>query len=276
MKTLRRFFNALQLTPQNSGRALVRLPTYVATYFKFKKLLGVSQQWPLYANYPCLLDRTNDGGVASGHYFHQDLLVAQRIFERSPKVHFDVGSRIDGFVAHVATFRSVVYFDIRRVTGKARNMVFRLGNLLEAESLPARSCDSLSCLHVIEHVGLGRYGDPLLPDGWRLALRSLAQMLQPGGKLYLSVPIGKQQIKFNAHRIFAPRTVVDAARVLGLILEHFSWVDDRGALHDPTFGSIEIPAAVDDLDEGCGIFEFQRVGEGAVVSLVELNSSQMP
>jgi len=55
-----------------------------------------------------LTDRFDPGGDASGHYFHQDLIVARRIFERDPRKHVDVGSRIDGFVAHLAVFRSCV------------------------------------------------------------------------------------------------------------------------------------------------------------------------
>jgi Caenorhabditis protein of unknown function, DUF268 len=258
MKTrIRRFLAALQLSPGKTFRALWRLPEFFLAYYRYKNLAGVSEAWPLAANYPFLLDKADSGGTASGHYFHQDLLVAQRIFVRSPRVHFDVGSRIDGFVAHVAAFRTIEYFDIRPVVGGARNLSFRLGNLIEPESLPARSCDSLSCLHVIEHVGLGRYGDPLVPDGWRLAVRSLARMLQHEGLLYLSVPIGRQRIEFNAHRVFSPSTIVQAAAESGLKLEHFAWVDDEGALHDPAVGAVEIPVGMDGFVAGCGIFEFR-------------------
>lgn len=258
---IRRFLEASRLYPNATMKALGRWPAYLRAYRKYLKLAGSTDQWPLKASFPCLLDATDAAGTASGHYFHQDLLVAQRIFARAPGVHYDVGSRIDGFVAHVAAFRTIVYFDVRPIASNARNMSFRPGNLLVPDSLPARSCDSLSCLHVIEHIGLGRYGDPLVPDGWRLAMRSLAQMLQPNGRLYLSVPIGRQRIEFNAHRIFAPSTIVSAARDLGLGLDHFAWVDDSGALHDPPLGSAEVALAALDVGAGCGIFEFIRTDE---------------
>jgi hypothetical protein len=32
-------------------------------------------------------------------------------------------------------------------------------------STPDGYCDSLSCLHALEHFGLGRYGDPIDPRG---------------------------------------------------------------------------------------------------------------
>ena len=259
MIRIRRFLQALQLRPLITLRAFGKLPTFFGDYVKYKNKSGIDAQWPLQVSYPCLLDKDDDAGTARGAYFHQDLLVAQRIFERKPHVHFDVGSRIDGFVAHVASFRIIEYFDIRPVAGKARNMIFRLGNLLEPDSLPDRSCDSLSCLHVIEHIGLGRYGDPLRPDGWRVGIHSLARMLQWDGRLYLSVPIGSQKVEFNAHRIFAPTTICRAAEEEDLRLEYFAWVDDQGILHEPPAGAIAIPTATQDLVAGCGIFEFRRI-----------------
>ena len=75
---------------------------------KFKK----TNELPL-SNYPILTDFTDSAGVMSGHYFHQDLVVAQKIFEAQPRRHVNVGSRIDGFVTHVATFRPIEIIDIR-------------------------------------------------------------------------------------------------------------------------------------------------------------------
>ena len=63
--------------------------------------------------FPILDDWFEVAGTAKGHYFHQDLIVAQQIYSANPKVHIDVGSRIDGFVAHVASFRTIKIIDIR-------------------------------------------------------------------------------------------------------------------------------------------------------------------
>src|ERR1700693_1018569 len=63
--------------------------------------------WRIRPDYPCLTDFYNQSGVASGHYFHQDLYIAQKIFRKAPAKHVDVGSRVDGFVAHVASFREL-------------------------------------------------------------------------------------------------------------------------------------------------------------------------
>ena len=73
--------------------------------------------------YPCLGNKYSESGTAKGHYFHQDLLVSRRIFTNKPKLHVDVGSRIDGFVAHVASFRDIEVFDIRSLASNIPNII---------------------------------------------------------------------------------------------------------------------------------------------------------
>ncbi len=51
--------------------------------------------------------------MAGGHYFHQDLWAAKKIFKRRPMTHVDIGSRVDGFVAHLLVFMPVTAVDIR-------------------------------------------------------------------------------------------------------------------------------------------------------------------
>jgi SAM-dependent methyltransferase len=110
---------------------------------------------------------------------------------------------------------------------------------------------SISCLHVIEHIGLGRYGDPLDPRGSERAAAELARVVEPAGRLYLSVPIGRERVCFNAHRVFSPLTIV---RLFDrLELEQFSVVDDAGRLLEGV-----TPAQADDLEYGCGLFEFRQ------------------
>ena len=85
--------------------------------------------------------------------------------------------------------------------------------------------DSLSCLHTIEHFGLGRYGDPINPDGHLRGLEQLKRMVIPGGIFYLSNPIGPERVEFNAHRVFAPQTVIDWFSD-GWKIEKFAVIDD--------------------------------------------------
>ncbi len=152
--------------------------------------------------YPRLEEAKRESGVASGHYFHQDLLVASLIFKNNPEKHVDIGSRIDGFVAHVASYRKIEAWDIRELSNTTGNINFRRFNLMDKDFNLKDYCDSLSCLHALEHFGLGRYGDEVNFEGHLIGWKNIYNILKKGGKLYFSVPIGSQRIEFNAHRVF--------------------------------------------------------------------------
>lgn len=204
--------------------------------------------------HPVLSEHADAAGSARGHYFHQDLLVATRIHERRPRRHIDVGSRIDGFVAHVAAFREIEVFDIRPLEPTVHGRIrFVQGDLMSAEGVPAACCDSLSCLHALEHFGLGRYGDPVDPQGHRKGFANLHRMLEPGGLLYLSFPIGTSGTHFNAHRVFAPAEVLEWSPGL-FELESFAYVDDAGDLHLD-----RDPRSMPPLRYGCGIYTLRRL-----------------
>lgn len=149
-------------------------------------------------------DWRSEGGLAKGHYFYQDLLVARYIFKSQPKRHVDVGSRVDGFVAHVASFREIEVLDVRPTSAQVNGIKFHQMDVMNLSKSWFQSADSVSCLHALEHFGLGRYGDPVKVDGWRHGLQGLQDILLPGGTLYLSVPTGeRQRVEFNAHRVFS-------------------------------------------------------------------------
>jgi len=113
------------------------------------------------------------------------------------------------------------------------------------------SVQSLSCLHVIEHIGLGRYGDPLDPQGSVKAARELQRITHSGGELFLSLPIGRERICFNAHRVHAPDTVVKMFDQMRLV--QFSFVDDAGVYHENK--PIEL---ANNMEFGCGMFHFVK------------------
>ena len=62
--------------------------------------------------------------------------------------------------------------------------------------------DSGISISSFEHDGLGRYGDPLNPDGDLEAMDNAKKIIKKDGLLYLSIPIGKDMICFNTHRIY--------------------------------------------------------------------------
>ena len=178
------------------------IPWYVNDYRKLRIQLKSQNKFPITQFRPFLFEKNDFSGVASGDYFHQDLYVARRIFENKPIKHIDVGSRIDGFVAHVACFREIEVFDIRPLKSQVETIKFVQADLMQMKTELIECTDSLSCLHTIEHFGLGRYGDAIDADGHLKGLDSLHKMLKKGGTFYFSTPIGKQRIEFNAHRVF--------------------------------------------------------------------------
>jgi hypothetical protein len=125
-------------------------------------------------------------------------------------------------------------------------------DLMLTNTVPENICDSLSCLHALEHFGLGRYGDPIDPEGHIKGLRSLTKLLKPNGTLLLSVPIGLERVEFNAHRIFSVETILSLTES-DYDLISFSYIDDNGDFHNST-KTVEVP----EMTYGCGMFEFKR------------------
>lgn len=166
--------------------------------------------------WPCMHDWYDQAGATKNEYFWQDLFVAKMIHDAAPVKHVDVGSRLDGFVAHLASFREVEVFDIRPLKAAIPGVTFRQADMMKTESILEDYADSVSCLHAIEHFGLGRYGDPIDVFGSQRGLASLARMVKPGGILYLSCPFGKNAVYFNAHRTIDPMTMTHWAAEYGL------------------------------------------------------------
>lgn len=245
------FSLGLGLDPRKLLAAVRAVPHYISAALEFRRQMRLGGQAANFRLVPTLSDLYASSGVAQGHYFHQDLWAAREIFKRNPARHFDVGSRVDGFIAHLLCFRDVEVFDIRLLTSKVAGLHFRQANLMSAKGLDVNAADSVSCLHALEHFGLGRYGDPVDVDGWKKGLVNLTSMIKPTGILYLSVPVGKSTVEFNAHRIFAATEVVAEAGSAGLDLQSFSFIDDSG-----DFRPDAAIAATDGLEFGCGCFLF--------------------
>jgi hypothetical protein len=259
LRILLRWISAFGIDPIRFRSAIQNLPTTAREYRRLSAQNADSgKEWLIEFREPFFQDRADAGGTASGHYFHQDLLVAQRIFERDPHRHIDVGSRVDGLVAHVAVFREIEVFDLRPVNANIRNIKFVQRDITRPAADIQECCDSLSSLHAIEHFGLGRYGDSIDLDGYKKGFEVLTLMLKPGGILYLSVPIGRERIEFNGHRVFSVGRVLKLAE-REYELMAFSYVDDHGNLHESSSVSGDVTKLDRDLEYGCGIFEFRKL-----------------
>lgn len=230
---------------------------YKADKRELTKQAGKNNLFPYGSNKIILEDRFDESGAASGHYFHQDLVVAKKIYNNNPARHVDIGSRTDGFVAHVAIFREIEVFDIREQKSVVENIVFKKADLMQLPEDMHDYCDSISALHSIEHFGLGRYGDPIDFYGHEKAISNIAKILKKAGRFYFSVPIGPQRINFNAHRVFSVSYLVQLLEKDFEVVS-FSYVNDMGDLVENA--ELKNPALEQNFgcNYGCGIFELLK------------------
>lgn len=228
---------------------------YLTKYRKDKKE-WIKQGGKITKKHMILFDYLEHAGNDKGHYFHQDLLVAKFIYENKPKRHIDIASRIDGFVAHVATFRDIEVVDVRPLSkSKHENIKFLQSDIMAPQNLGLS--DSVSCLHAIEHFGLGRYTDPIDVEGHNKGITNLVNLVSNGGRLYISFPIGKEdEIHFNAHRVFKANTILKHPSIKNSMkLIRFDYVDDQGELHTNS----HINKVKAKTKFGCGIYTFEKL-----------------
>ena len=197
---------------------------------------------------PQLHDKV-DKSPFDAHYFYLDNWAIRRVKETAPPEHVDVGSRVDT-VSHMAALTPTTFVDIRPLEASVEGLTSRAGSIL-AMPYVDRALPSVSCLHVAEHIGLGRYGDPLDPEGTRKACAELARVLAPGGSLFFAMPVGRPRTCFNAHRIHDPREV--PAMFPGLELVEFSGVDDAGV-----FRRHRKPEELAGSEYACGMYWLRR------------------
>lgn len=186
------------------------------------------------------------------HYVYHTAWAARKVREIGAQEHVDISSSLY-FSSIVSAFIPVRFFDYRPAS-------LRLSGLTSASTDLTRlhfdnnSIASLSCMHTVEHIGLGRYGDPIDPDGDLKAAKELERVVASGGSLLFVVPVGKPQIQFNAHRIYSYTMVLDMFPQL--TLKEFSLIPDNaldtGMIHDATEEDVKKQTY------GCGCFWFTK------------------
>ena len=186
------------------------------------------------------------------HYVYHPAWAARVLAQTRPARHVDISS-ILGFSTVLSAFIPVDFYDVRPAPLNLGDLHVGAADLLQLP-FDDNSIPSLSCMHVIEHIGLGRYGDQIDPDGDIKAIRELVRVLSPGGDLLIATPVGRRRVCFNAHRVYDHQDFAEL--FAGLDLVEFALIPDGavadGLLYDP-------PAELVRAQEyGCGCFWFKK------------------
>lgn len=167
--------------------------------------------------WPVVSDKYADAGTIE-NYFWQDLWAAKLICKSKVKEHFDIGSRIDGFIAHLLAMGiDVTMIDVRKFPKQVEGLHTIIDDATTLRQVPDESMESLSALCSLEHFGLGRYGDAVDPEACFKCFYQIQRKMKTGGNVYISLPIGRERVEFNAHRIFYPATVIESFGDMELI-----------------------------------------------------------
>jgi SAM-dependent methyltransferase len=226
---------------------------FLFDFYKFKRMSVVGSRFKVgwLDQFPCLLDKTTTTGFEP-HYTYHPPWAARIIAQNNPKLHIDFSSILH-FSTMVSAFVPVDFYDYRPANIILNNLETKKGDLT-AIPFADNSVESLSCMHTVEHVGLGRYGDLMDPNGDIKAIAELKRVLAPGGNLLFVVPIGKPKIEFNAHRIYSYAQIM---RYFDDIeLREFSLIPDNAVeVGIITNASSDL---ADAQEWGCGCFWFTK------------------
>lgn len=230
-------------------------PWYWANYFKYKKE-DKRFKMSFLDIFPILTERTKTTQFDS-HYVYHVAWTIRKVLEikmsQNIEKHVDFSSSLH-FCANLSAFIPVEFYDYRPAKLTLSNLRTGEADLTNLKNFPDNSVNSLSCLHVIEHIGLGRYDDPIDPEGDMKAINELRRICKVGGNILFVTPVGQERIQFNAHRIYAYETI------LGLFghdfeLKEFSLVTDNHEFLE----NVNLNEARDLVSKqfyGCGCFWF--------------------
>jgi len=205
--------------------------------------------------YPCVRDKTVTTGF-DRHYVYHTSWAARVVKEINPEYHVDISSSLY-FSGIVSAFIPVHFYDYRPADLGLSNLESKEGNL---HNLPFadKSVKSISCMHTIEHIGLGRYGDPIDAMGDVKAVNELKRAVAVGGSLLIVVPIGgKSIIEFNAHRIYTYNQITSLVLDSEFKLKEFSFIPEDGK--DGGLIRNADPKATESAKYACGCFWFVRL-----------------
>lgn len=227
----------------------IMIPFVFFDYLKFKKKDTEARfSIKLSDFYPQIKDRTVKTDIDT-HYIYHTSWAARKVRETHPTKHIDISSSLY-FCGIVSAFVPIEFYDYRPAELKLSGLTSKQADLTRL-SFPDNSINSLSCMHTVEHIGLGRYGDIINPKADLQAISELKRVLAKDGSLFFVVPVGVPKIEFDAHRIYSYEQIINYFN--DLTLKEFSLITDKGDLIENAS-----PQLVADQKYSCGCFWFLK------------------
>ncbi len=230
---------------KKSRQEQVRLKRFKQIFDRFNELDKTKKLQNNWENrFPFFNDNT---GITpfDTHYIYHPAWAARVIKEINPAKHIDISSTLH-FCTTLSAFIPTEFYDYRPAELTLSNLKSSSADLTNL-FFESDSVESISCMHTIEHIGLGRYGDPLDPESDFRAIAELQRVTKIKGHLLLVTPLGKPTIQFNAHRIYSFNLIHDL--FTDFDLKNFSLITDEGL-----FIENANPNLVKDQKYGCGCF----------------------
>lgn len=222
---------------------------FLSEYFQFKRQNDKRLEMRFLDIHPCLSDRIKTTPF-DRHYIYHPAWAARILANTKPEYHTDFSS-ILAFGTIVSAFIPIKFYDYRVAPLSLNNFESGFADLtnlpFDNSSLP-----SVSCMHTIEHIGLGRYGDKLDPTGDIKAINELKRVVKQSGDILFVVPLGKPMIQFNGQRVYSKDQVI--AYFSGCELKDFTLIPDSGELirdADTIF--------IETQKFACGCFWFKKI-----------------
>jgi len=196
--------------------------------------------------HPCLNDKTKTTHF-DGHYIYHPAWAIRILKELNPVKHIDISSTLH-FCTTLSAFIPTEFYDYRPAQLNLSGLSSGQADLMNL-SFETGSIETISCMHTIEHIGLGRYGDQIDPDGDIKAVNEIIRVTAKGGSILFVTPVGKPKIAFNAHRIYDPQMIIDLFQ--NCDLKNFALVTDN---NDFINNARLLEGALQNY--GCGCFWF--------------------
>lgn len=229
-------------------KRVIRLFEFFFEYARFKKMNDDRLKMNFLEIYPCLNDKTTITPF-DRHYTYHPAWAARILAKTRPAYHTDISS-ILSFSTIVSAFIPVKFYDYRPAEISLENFESKAADLtnlhFETGSIP-----SLSCMHTVEHIGLGRYGDALDPSGDIKAINEIKRVVVKGGDILFVVPMGDAMIQFNGQRLYTKEQIIEYFS--GCELMEFTLIADQGGLIINASNEI-----IKDQKYPCGCFWFKK------------------